>query len=390
MAGRLLALAITGFLVMITIAVTGGPGVIAEPPPGGCLITPASTPPAGGTTSATQKSADLDAAQMAAARTIAAVGKHQGIAERGIAIALSTAMQESTLNPAAVNGRSVGLFQQQGQLYAGIDRTDPAAAAAAFYRILTERVPTYAEPSSGTFADIAQEVQRSGAGASKYAPWESWATALARQLVAGPATPIGPGLTPTGGSESEQQVVCEPGGGPGPIHIDTLGARVTLPARAGIAAELVFPNPAAATAAAAALSYLGTPYAWGGGGPDGPTKGIRDGGVADAHGDYAKVGFDCSGLTEYAYAQAGIPIGGDSRTQRVAGGTAHPYRDALPGDLLFWGGPSLHNIHHVALYLGVIDGTAYMIEAPSSGDVVKVSPVRTGADFRHEAVRPWR
>src|SRR5690606_24361385 len=42
-----------------------------------------------------------------------------------------------------------------------------------------------------------------------------------------------------------------------------------------------------------AMSQLGVQYAWGGGDEDGPTLGIRDGGTADAHGDYNKVGFDC-------------------------------------------------------------------------------------------------
>jgi hypothetical protein len=40
------------------------------------------------------------------------------------------------------------------------------------------------------------------------------------------------------------------------------------------------------------------------------------------------------------------------------------------------------------MFLGVVGGVPYMVEAPQSGDVVKVSPVRTGGDFRSEAVRP--
>jgi cell wall-associated NlpC family hydrolase len=383
------AAAVAVAAVVLTVS-AGHVATSAEPPPGGCAIT-TDTPhqavgkPASGTTSAVQKDAELNAAQMAAARTIAGIGAAKGIAPRGIAIALGTAMQESTLDPAATNGRSVGLYQQQGQLYQHVNRTDPADAAAAFYDVLRSRVPTYADPAAGTFADIAQEVQRSGAGAIKYAQWESWATALADQLINGPDTDAvtGPGAGVPG------EVVCEPGGGAGPLEVSALGTTLTLPGRAGISGQLRFPHPAAATAAAAALSYLGTPYAWGGGTPAGPSKGIRDGGVADTHGDYNKIGFDCSGLTEYAYAQAGIPIGVDSRTQRAIGGPVHPYTQALPGDLLFWGGPSQRAIHHVALYLGTINGTAYMVEAPRSGDVVKVSVVRTGGGFRNEAIRPW-
>lgn len=115
-----------------------------------------------------------------------------------------------------------------------------------------------------------------------------------------------------------------------------------------------------------AESQLGLPYAWGGGNFYGPTKGIRDGGVADAHGDYNKVGFDCSGLMMYAFYGVGIELQHYSGYQYTAGKQV-PSSEAKRGDMLFWPG-------HVALYLG--DGK--MIEAPQSGDVVKISDVRWG------------
>ncbi|OLF07286.1 hypothetical protein BU204_35770 [Actinophytocola xanthii] len=375
-------------LVVLALAVIGGASVAPgeRPPAGGCSITPdtadstAWTGP--GITSVRQKSAELNANQMAAARTVVSVGTGRRIAERGIAIAVGTAMQESTMNPNAVNGRSVGLFQQQGALYADVDRTNPEAASQAFYQQLVARVPNYADPVSGTFADIAQAVQQSGAGASKYAAWERWATELTAQLVHGPSATSADGAT----------VTCENGGGSGPIAIRRAGLDVTLPTQAGIdgaGSDVVvhFPSETAAIAVAAALSYLGTTYAWGGGGPTGPTQGIRDGGVADRHGDYKKVGFDCSGLTEYAYAQAGIAIGGDSRTQYASGGTRHPFVDALPGDLLF-AGETPATIHHVAIYLGRIYGRDYVLESPQSGDVVRISKTSIVGEFRTEVVRP--
>ena len=61
------------------------------------------------------------------------------------------------------------------------------------------------------------------------------------------------------------------------------------------------------TAIAAAKTQLGLPYSWGGGGSTGPSYGIPP--------DTAIWGFDCSGLTQYAYAQAGVQIGGTSRDQ---------------------------------------------------------------------------
>lgn len=124
------------------------------------------------------------------------------------------------------------------------------------------------------------------------------------------------------------------------------------------------------TVIARAKSQLGTPYAWGGGNASGPTKGIRDGGVADTYGDYNKVGFDCSGLVLYAFAGAGIALPHYTGYQYQRG-TKVDISQIQRGDLLFWG-PSGNQ--HVAIYLG--DGQ--MIEAPQSGGVVQISPVRYG------------
>ena len=123
-------------------------------------------------------------------------------------------------------------------------------------------------------------------------------------------------------------------------------------------------NSKVETVVARALSQLGVPYAWGGGDAKGPTRGIRDGGVADSHGDYNKVGFDCSGLMIYAFAGIGKALPHFTGYQYTSG-PQFPVAQRKRGDMLFWPG-------HVALYLG--DGT--MVEAPQSGDVVKISPVR--------------
>jgi peptidoglycan DL-endopeptidase RipA len=122
---------------------------------------------------------------------------------------------------------------------------------------------------------------------------------------------------------------------------------------------------AAQTAIDAAMGYLGTPYAWGGGGTYGPGPGQDP--------DLGIVGFDCSGLTQYAYARAGISIPRNSRAQYAALPKVDS-DDLRAGDLVFWAttpdNPS--TIYHVAIYLG--GGT--MIEAPESGSFVKVSNMR--------------
>lgn len=92
---------------------------------------------------------------------------------------------------------------------------------------------------------------------------------------------------------------------------------------------------------AAAESQLGVPYVWGGSTPG--------------------VGLDCSGLTQYCYAQAGVSIGHNTEIQ--SGQLRHvPLSEAKPGDILYRRG-------HVAIYTG---GDQYIHE-PHSGDVCKRS-----------------
>jgi len=119
-----------------------------------------------------------------------------------------------------------------------------------------------------------------------------------------------------------------------------------------------------------ALSRLGARYSWGGGNYNGPTVGVRDGGIADSYGDYYSVGFDCSGLMMYAFAAAGIYLPHFSGYQDTSG-TQVPLSRMQPGDMIFYGDGGSE---HVALYMG----NGKMIEAPESGEVVKVSPVRYG------------
>lgn len=117
------------------------------------------------------------------------------------------------------------------------------------------------------------------------------------------------------------------------------------------------PNPTAATAIAAAKTQIGKPYQWGAVGPD---------------------TFDCSGLTGWAYAQAGHPLPRTSREQWFTG--SHPdLGHLLPGDLLFWAtspdDPA--TIHHVALYIG----GGMMVAAPHTGANVQIQPVYLGDFF---------
>ncbi len=91
-----------------------------------------------------------------------------------------------------------------------------------------------------------------------------------------------------------------------------------------------------------ALDQLGKPYQWGGNGPN---------------------SFDCSGLTRYAWAAAGVDLPRTSSAQYSA--TTRISRSELrPGDLVFYHSP----ISHVAMYIG--DGK--VVEAPNSGNNVRI------------------
>jgi cell wall-associated NlpC family hydrolase len=123
------------------------------------------------------------------------------------------------------------------------------------------------------------------------------------------------------------------------------------------------PNAVVAAAIAAARSRLGSPYVWGGSGPN---------------------VFDCSGLTQWSYAHAGIQLPRVAADQYNAG--PHPSLAALePGDLLFWATDVTNpaTIHHVTMYLG----NGMMIAAPHTGTVVQIQPVYMPGFIG--ATRPW-
>ena len=138
------------------------------------------------------------------------------------------------------------------------------------------------------------------------------------------------------------------------------------------------PSAAARTAIRAAFDQIGVPYSWGGGDENGPTEGFAQGA--------GTVGFDCSGLTLYAYAQSGIRLDHYSQAQWDRGARVEGGMSAVqPGDLLYYAydtsDPS--TIHHVGLAIG--DGK--MIEAPYTGEVVRVASALR-SDFIG-ATRPW-
>jgi peptidoglycan DL-endopeptidase CwlO len=136
-------------------------------------------------------------------------------------------------------------------------------------------------------------------------------------------------------------------------HRATLRAlRYRVLRRAGNRAGLRLPpaNASAGIAVRAALSRLGSPYVWGATGPD---------------------RFDCSGLTQWSYARAGLHL--DRTTyQQIYDGIPVPRSQVRPGDLVF---PSAG---HVQLAIG----NNLVVEAPHAGATVRISPLGTGVQIR--------
>ncbi|MEE1755117.1 C40 family peptidase [Streptomyces sp. SP18CS02] len=104
-------------------------------------------------------------------------------------------------------------------------------------------------------------------------------------------------------------------------------------------------SPRAAAAVRAAMSAVGKPYVWGANGP---------------------AGFDCSGLMQWSYAQAGVGLPRTSQAQRNAGQHV-PLSQARPGDLVTY----RSDASHVAMYMG----NGQVVHAPYPGARVRYDPV---------------
>jgi cell wall-associated NlpC family hydrolase len=190
------------------------------------------------------------------------------------------------------------------------------------------------EVASAAIQEAQQEAAAAAAARSAAAQHQAAAAAATAATVAGAV----------GGSSSAAAATTaanQAGGTTGPVGGSASGSS------AGLAAVQ------------AAESQLGLPYVWGGEQPG--------------------VGFDCSGLVQWAWAQAGVTIPRTTETQWPA--LTHVSLDALqPGDLLFY--QNLDNdgglVDHVVMYTGSGPyGTDTVIQAPFTGSTVSYSPIFT-------------
>ncbi|AXG57102.1 NLP/P60-family protein [Streptomyces lincolnensis] len=77
--------------------------------------------------------------------------------------------------------------------------------------------------------------------------------------------------------------------------------------------------------------------------------------------------YDCSGLTSWAYAQAGVGIPRTSQAQANAGTRIYSESQLKVGDLVIFYG----DLHHVGLYAG----NGQVLHAPRSGTVVRYESI---------------
>lgn len=132
-----------------------------------------------------------------------------------------------------------------------------------------------------------------------------------------------------------------------------------------------------------AYKWLNWPYSWAAGGTDGPSYGQAV--DHDSRNDNRVYGFDCSGLTMYALAPWRL-LSHDAAAQYKDVGTFHPALSALqPGDLIFWSRDgTINGIGHVAVYIG----NGNVVQAPHSGDVIRVTPIYEVEPGTMGATRP--
>ncbi|MFD3836719.1 C40 family peptidase [Streptomyces sp. NPDC058642] len=296
---------------------------------------------------------DDPAEQVPNAKTIQATGVAMNIPARGQIVALATALQESGLRNLTYGDRdSLGLFQQRPSQGWGTanEILDPVHASTKFYAAL-EKVSGW---QSLSVTQAAQAVQKSGYPEA-YAKWEPLATALQQAIepLLSKAGGTSPSPSPSGSGSTGSPPPSTPGGCTsggdgtdfGTIPPGAVPAGYKIPADA---------PPKVQTAIRWALGQLGTPYQWGGS-------------CADSHGPDPMGRCDCSSLMQQSYKAAGVALTRTTYTQVKEGKPVSV--DALqPGDLVFTEGTA-----EVPEHVGMVVGQGLIVNAPHTGDVVRLA-----------------
>ena len=280
----------------------------------------------------------LDATAATNARTVAAAALERGGRQAAL-IVLMTGLTESGLrvltNPNDPTGDlyssqgvgydhdSLGIFQQRPSWGTAAQRMDPVVSTGLFL----DRLLALSDWRTLAPWQAAQAVQVSAfSDGSNYRANLGRAAALLRHID-GHAGKVDCGGTGVG---------RVPAGPLGPYGVP-VGYRLPT-----------ITTPRSAAAVRFAMAQLGKPYGWGAEGP---------------------ASYDCSGLTQAAWGSAGVRITRTTYTQIRDGSPTTPAR-AAPGDLVFIPGSlgTLASPGHVGMFIG----SGLVVEAPKTGDVVKV------------------
>ncbi|MFF4361000.1 C40 family peptidase [Streptomyces sp. NPDC001604] len=303
--------------------------------------------------------------QIPNAETIQATGIAMKVPARGQIVALATALQESGLRNLDYGDRdSLGLFQQRPSQGWGTaaEVRDPVHASMKFFEGLL-KVSGW---QSMTIAQAAQAVQKSGFP-DAYAKWEPLATALQKAIAKSLGQDGSSGNDSDTDGEAEQTTspaatACGTGGDGssfGPIPDGSVPEGYEIPSSAPKSVR---------TAIRWGLGQLGTPYQWGGT-------------CSAPHGQDPMGRCDCSSLMQASYKAGGVSISRTTYAQ-VKEGEAVSVDALKPGDLLFTRGTAAAPEH-----VGMFIGQGLILQAPHTGDVVKIS---TLTDWRADIVAARR
>ena len=250
-----------------------------------------------------------------------AAGVYTSVAQGDVSVAVSN------LNTATnqLNVQEATLQTQDNQAQAAIQAANAAQQQA---QGLEAQQQANLDKVNGQIAQIIQQQQAAALAAAQAAARQQQAQQEAAAQAASQAAAQAPAARATAAASG--------GGASNPV------SNVPVP-----------PNTAGGAAVAAAESQLGVPYVY----------------AAESPG----VGFDCSGLTAWAWGQAGVSLPHFSGGQMSAS-TPVPVSQLEPGDLLFYGAGGGD---HVAMY--VSPGT--MIEAPYTGADVRLTALRLDSGF---------
>jgi peptidoglycan DL-endopeptidase CwlO len=326
---------------IVLLLVTSMATALAPGSPGRALCGPGGT---GQTVAAVQ----LDAEQMANAQTVVSTVARRELPAYAATVALATVAAESMFHNYLVfkDADSLGLFQQRVQYYTASVAANPAAATSAFL----DRLLLVHGWMSLPLTEVASAVQMPRSDLrGAYAKWQPLAAALTAQLWPSAATTAASGARLNSVAPAQPDPCGDAGSGP-------------VGGSAVIVSGLVLNGSSGGNQAVrVALAQLGKPYVWG---SNGPTS------------------WDCSSLTQAAWASAGVAIARTSFDQ-VDAGTPVTLSQARSGDLVFLAGTggTATRPGHVGMLAGRLGAVRYLVSAPRTGQVVQMTPVASWASL---------